>query len=181
MTLAKRLCQLLQERDQRVDNEGKSWLESVALSGAVQETGKFKKAAWYRFQSVVAPVLAELIAYADRDGNLELAGSDDKWVFELWLKVFEDSSLTEIKYADFMLQQDDTSVVRTKVPVLKSGYRSHSFQCKFPFSWLLKGHMDELCRDASSIAGRRNIIIMIIPILFNTFNSVKGRDTRGYL
>lgn len=48
-------------------------------------------------------VFVELIVYVDWDGNLEFVGSDDKWVFEFWLKVFVDSFLIEIKYVDFML------------------------------------------------------------------------------
>ena len=153
MVLAERLCQLLQQKDQRARNKGNEWLESEALSATVQETGTFKKALWRRFQSVVAPILSEVIAYVDRDGNLELAASDDSWVVSLWLKIFQDSSLTDLQYTDFILQDEDASVVRSKVPVLKSGYRSHSFQCSFPFSWILKERMDELHRDARSVAG----------------------------
>lgn len=152
MVLAERLCQLLQQKDQRTRNEGNEWLESEALSATVQETGTFRKALWRRFQSVVAPILSEVIAYVDRDGNLELAASDDSWVVSLWLKIFQDSFLTDLHYTDFILQED-ASVVRSKVPVLKSGYRSHSFQCSFPFSWILKERMDELHRDARSVAG----------------------------
>ena len=132
-------------------NEGNEWLQTEALSPTVHETGTFKKALWRRFQSVVSPVLAEVIAYVDRDGNLELAGSEDTWVVNLWLRVFQDSSLTELSYESF--QEGDVPVVRNKVPVAKSGYRSHVFQCRFPFSWLLKERIDELYRDARSIAG----------------------------
>ena len=151
MVLAERLCCLLQERDQRTTNEGNEWLQTEALSRTVHETGTFKKALWRRFQSVVAPILAEVIAYVDRDGNLELAASEDTWVFNLWLKVFRESSLSELSYASF--QEGDDPVVRNKVPIAKSGYRSHAFQCRFPFSWLLKDRIDELHREARSIAG----------------------------
>ena len=157
MVLAERLCQLLQQKDQRTRNEGNEWLESEALSGKLQETGTFKKALWRRFLSVVAPVLAEVIAYVDRDGNLELAASEDSWVANLWLKIFRDTSLTYLDYTDFIFQEGDALVVRSKVPVLNSGYRSHSFQSSFPFSWLLKERMDELHRDARSVAGEINI------------------------
>ena len=158
VVLAERLCQLLQQKDQRAKNEGNEWLETEALSGSMQETGTFKKALWRRFLSVVAPILAEVIAYVDRDGNLELAASKDYWVADLWLKIFQDTSLTYLDYTtDFIFQEGDALVVRSKVPVLSSGYRSHSFQSNFPFSWLLKERMDELHRDARSVAGEINI------------------------
>ncbi|CAH3163087.1 unnamed protein product, partial [Porites evermanni] len=154
--LAERVYQLLQERDQRAPNKGNDWLENEALSTTTKETGTFKKALWRRFQSVVAPFLAELIAYVDRDGNLDLAASEDGWIVNLWLKVLRDSSFTYLEYNDFLVQKGDALVLRRKVPVQKSGYRSHSFQCKLPFSWLLKECMDELLRDARSIAVNSN-------------------------
>ena len=46
----------------------------------------------------MAPILAKVIAYVDRDGNLELAASGDTWVFNLWLKIFGDSSLSELSF-----------------------------------------------------------------------------------
>ena len=157
--LAERVYQLLQERDLRAPNEGNEWLETEALSATTKETGTFKKALWRRFQSVVAPFLAELIAYVDRDGNLELAASEDDWIVNLWLKVLRNNSFIELEYDDFLVQKEDGPVLRRKVPVQKSGYRSHSFQCKLPFSWLLKERMDELHRDARNIAGKGNLQI----------------------
>lgn len=153
MVLAERLYVLLQEKDQRARNEGKEWLQHEAMSCTLKETGTFKKALWRRFQSVVAPILAEVIAYVDRDGNLDLAASEDRWVSNLWLNVFQDDSFTDLNYGMFMSREEDVDVVRSKVPVSKSGYRSHAFQCRFPFSWLLKERIDELYREARSIAG----------------------------
>ena len=149
MVLAKRLHELLEERDQRAPKEGKEWLEDEAKSCTVKETGTFKKALWRRFQSVVAPILAEVIAYIDRDENLELAASEHPWVSRLWLNMFEDDSFTDLNYRMFMSREEDVE----KVPVLKSGYRSHVFKCRFPFSWLLKKRIDEMYREARSIAG----------------------------
>ena len=153
MVVAERLHQLLEQKDQRAPNEGNEWLETEALSSVVQETGTFKKALWRRFQSVVALVLAEVIAYVDRDGNLELAACNDSWVVNLWLKILQDSSVTNLNYNDF--HEGGAFVVRSKVPVLKSGYHSHSFQCRLPFSWLFKERIDELYQDARSVAGEK--------------------------
>jgi len=156
LVLAQRLHQLLQEKDQRTPNQGNEWLQTEALHRTVNETGTFKKALWRRFQSVVAPILAEVIAYVDRDGNLEMAASGDTWVFNLWLKIFGDSFLSKLSFESFMSQEGDIEVVRSKVPVSKSGNGLHSFQNKFPFSWLLKERIDELYREARSIAGECN-------------------------
>ena len=105
------------------------------------------------FPVCCAPILAEVIAYIDRDENLELAASEHPWVSRLWLNMFENDSFTDLNYGMFMSREEDVERVRSKVPVLKSGYRSHVFPCKFPFSWLLKRHIDEMYREARSIAG----------------------------
>ena len=156
MILAKRLHDLLKVKDQRAPEKGKRWLEDVAKACTVNENGAFKKALWRLFQYVVAPILAEVIAYVDRDGNLELAVSKDPWISNLWLNVLEDNSFATINYGMFMTGEEDVNVVRSKVPVLKSGYRGHVFQCRFPFSWILKERIDELYREAKSIAGEIN-------------------------
>ena len=156
MILAKRLHDLLKVKDQRAPEKGKRWLEDVAKACTVNENGAFKKALWRRFQYFVAPILAEVIAYVDHDGNLELAVSKDPWISNLWLNVLEDNSFATINYGMFMTGEEDVNVVRSKVPVLKSGYRGHVFQCRFPFSWILKERIDELYREAKSIAGEIN-------------------------
>ena len=156
MILAKRLHDLLKVKDQRAPEKGKRWLKDVAKACTVNENGAFKKALWRLFQYVVAPILAEVIAYVDRDGNLELAVSKDPWISNLWLNVLEDNSFATINYGMFMTGEEDVNVVRSKVPVLKSGYRGHVFQCRFPFSWILKERIDELYREAKSIAGEIN-------------------------
>ena len=155
MILAKRLHDLLKVKDQRAPEKGKRWLEDVAKACTVNENGAFKKALWRLFQ-YQSPILAEVIAYVDRDGNLELAVSKDPWISNLWLNVLEDNSFATINYGMFMTGEEDVNVVRSKVPVLKSGYRGHVFQCRFPFSWILKERIDELYREAKSIAGEIN-------------------------
>ena len=138
----------------RTTEHGRKWLELEALSGSrVQETGTFKKALWRRFQSVVAPILAEVIAYIDRDGNLELAEREEIWLLDLWLVIFQKRSESDLYYEAFLVQEGEREVARSRVPVSKSGYRSHAFECKFPFSWLIKEQVDDLFREARSIAG----------------------------
>ena len=155
--IAERVCKLLEERDRRAPNNGKEWIETEAFSATTKETGTFKKALWRRLLSMVAPILAELVAYVDRDGNLELAASENPWIVNLWLKVFRDNSVAYLEYDEFFVPKGDANVLRRKIPVLKSGYRSHSFQCKLPFSWLLKERIDGLYQDARSIAGKVNL------------------------
>lgn len=47
--------------------DAQRWLHSEALSGTgVQEWGTFRKALLQRMYSVVVPIFAEIIAFADR-------------------------------------------------------------------------------------------------------------------
>jgi len=167
--LAERVYKLLEERDRRAPNNGKEWIETEAFSATTKETGTFKKALWRRLHSMVAPILAEVIAYVDRDGNLELAASENPWIVNLWLKVLRDNSVAYLEYDDFFVPKGDTYVLRRKIPVLKSGYRSHSFQCKLPFSWLLKERIDGLYQDARSIAGEENLQRHFLQLLVLIF------------
>ena len=119
----------------------------------MQESGTFRKALWRRLYANTVPILSEIVAYTDRDGNLELANDRSEWVSELWLAMFKDESFTELHYDSFISTFDESGAIRRKAPILKSGCNSHVFQCHFPFSWLVKEKVDSVCREAKSIAG----------------------------
>ena len=130
----------------------REWLHSEALSGTdVQEWGTFRKALWKRVYAAVVPILAEIIALADRDSNLDLVKGCTSWVSRLWLRILANPNISELSYSKMI--SPVTNSVRERVQVIGSGAGGHSFQCLFPFSGLVKQRMVKLLRDAISVTG----------------------------
>ena len=152
--LARRIHRLLQEKDERAGSKASDWLRSEALSGTgIQENGTFRKALWQRVYSSVIPILSEVIAFVDRDSNLDLVMDEGNWVSRLWITFFQDQSIVELHYENFLSLE--SGIIRERVPVTTSGFERHMFDLQFPFSWLIKERIDAMWREASSIAGTR--------------------------
>ena len=146
-----RTCHLLKERELTAANP-QGWLQSEALSGTgVQEWGTFRKALLQRVFSVVVPILAEIIALADRDCNLDFMEYNNTWVSRLWLKILADRSISELSYSDMISPANNS--VRERVQVIGSGAGGHRFSCKFPFSFIIKQRVEKLLKDAVSVEG----------------------------
>ncbi|XP_022783821.1 E3 ubiquitin-protein ligase rnf213-alpha-like [Stylophora pistillata] len=151
--LSRRIHKLLQEKDERAGTKAIDWLRSEALSGTgIQENGTFRKALWQRVYSSVIPILSEVIALVDRDSNLELVTDEGTWLSRLWISLFQD--MVELQYESFLSLE--SGVIRERVPVMTSARERQDFELQFPFSWLIKGRIDAMWKEACSIAARTN-------------------------
>lgn len=149
--LARRIHKLLQEKDERAGMKASDWLRSEALSGTgIQENGTFRKALWQRVYSSVIPVLSEVIAYVDRDSNLELVTEEGNWLSRLWIQLFQSHSMVQFHYDGFLSLE--SGIIRERVPVITAGRERQVFDSQFPFSWLIKEKFDGMWRNACSIA-----------------------------
>ena len=154
--VVQRTYHLLKESERIAPNAGE-WLYMEALSGTgVQEWGTFRKALLKRVYSSVVPILAEIVALADRDSNLDLIKNVSFKVSTLWLRILANPNISELSYSKMI--SPVTNSVRERVQVLGSGARGHTFQCMFPFSFLVKHQVDELLNSASSVAGSLNTL-----------------------
>ena len=150
--MARRIHKLLQEKDERAGDKANDWLRSEALSGTgIQENGTFRKALWQRVYSSVIPILSEVIAFVDRDSNLDLVMDGGNWLSSLWLGFFQCDEMVELHYDGFLSLE--SGIIRERVPVVTSGRETQSFELQFPFSWIIKERIDAMWREASSIAG----------------------------
>ena len=150
--LARRIHKLLQEKDERAGTKANDWLRSEALSGTgIQENGTFRKALWQRVYSSVISILSEVIAFVDRDSNLDLLMDGGNWFSSLWLRFFQSENIVELHYENFLSLE--SGIIRERVPVVTSGPEKQSFELQFPFSWIIKERIDAMWREASSIAG----------------------------
>ena len=149
--VTQRMYYLLKERETNAVSANE-WLYSEALSGTgVQEWGTFRKALWKRVYSAVVPILAEIIALADRNSNLDLMNNGNGWISTLWLNILANPNISELSYNKII--SPVTNSVRERVQVLGSGAGGHVFQCMFPFSFLIKQRVEKLLKDAFSVAG----------------------------
>ncbi|XP_020630790.1 E3 ubiquitin-protein ligase rnf213-alpha-like [Orbicella faveolata] len=157
--VTQRTFHLLKERE-RIAYNAHEWLHAEALSGTgVQEWGTFRKALLKRVYSAVVPILAEIIAFADRDGNLDLMRNDDTWVSKLWLKIMADPKISELSYSKMI--SPVTNSVRERVQVLGSGAGGHKFLCQLPFSFLIKQGVEQLLKDAFGVSGTNPVFYII--------------------
>ena len=156
--LTQRTYHLLKERESTAYHANE-WLLSEAMSGTgVQEWGTFRKALWKRIYNAVVPILAEIIAYADRDSNLNLMKwGCSAWLSTLWLKILANPNISELSYSKVI--SPITNSVRERVQVIGSGAGGQSFQCLFPFSFLVKQRVDKMLKDAFSVAGNSELVI----------------------
>ena len=156
--MTQRTFRLLKERE-RIAYNAHDWLHAEALSGTgAQEWGTFRKALWKRVYSAVVPILAEIIALADRDSNLDLMRNDDTWISKLCLKIMADPKISELSYSKMI--SPVTNSIRERVQVLGSGAGGHQFFCRFPFSFLIKQAVEQLLKDAFGVSGTNPVFII---------------------
>ena len=116
------------------------WLLQTANCGEdIQSSGTFRKAVNLRINSTITPLLSELIACLDRNGNLELALCNEEvpeCLFNLWQDIFRDDRLFVLQYKDTVSLHNLSS--RRRVPVLSDGAGGKYFESKFPFSFFIR-------------------------------------------
>ncbi|KAJ8345993.1 hypothetical protein SKAU_G00301860 [Synaphobranchus kaupii] len=120
-----------------------NWVIKEAFNiDALQEGGTFRHALWKRLQAVVTPLLAQLIAVADRDYNLDLLldHNSGEPVKKLWLDIFGDEELLEIPFTRVDCNSE------TKTILVQSYITPHlgSGCCSMPFSWRVRDYLEEL-------------------------------------
>jgi hypothetical protein len=153
------VIRLLEERDSRMDVEATTnWVRNEALShNSLQVGGTFRRALWLRVINTVTPILAEIIAFLDRNFNLlmmeEAAAGVRNWLTTLWLDIFTSTLVSQHRY-DFLspLQNE----VGQRVRIVSGGFRANAFQALFPFSGVIKSEVDVLMLEAKRMANERN-------------------------
>lgn len=143
-TFVRRVHQLLQQRDEECwQEQTRLWLHNEALCRTrLQETGTFRKALWQKLSSIVSPILSEVIAYSDRNQNLNLVqGGKDDWKSKFWLVMLNEQQVTPLDYKSFI--SPVSRAVRERACIVSSG-AGHQFQGQFPFSWVIRDMVNVL-------------------------------------
>lgn len=133
--LVRRVYKLLKQRDEKCWQSEGSWLQNEALSrGRLQENGTFKKALWNKLSSIVSPILSEVIAFVDRNQNLNLLVDHHSWRTTFWIAMLNNERVTSLSYDSFI---SPSNVIRERTRVFSTG-DGHRFDGHFPFSWIIK-------------------------------------------
>ena len=152
-TLASRVYELLLERDENCTQDQKLWLQHEALSQRhLQETGTFRKALWQKLSSIVSPIFSEVIAYCDRNHNLNLLCEGKGWKTRLWFAMLLEERITPLSYRSFISPVSHR--LRERARVYNTG-AGHHFHGRFPFSWIIKDMVDDL---STQVAGEVYIL-----------------------
>ena len=143
------------------------WLLQTANCGEdIQSSGTFRKAINLRINNTITPLLAELIACLDRNGNLELALYNEKIpdsLLNLWQDIFRDERLLVLQYKDIV--SPHTLLPRRRVPMLSDGAGGQHFQSDFPFSSLIRGFVQDLWKQFSLRRGTVNKCKYLITLI----------------
>lgn len=123
-----------------------NWVVEEAVSiRSLQSGGTFKNVLARKFDNVIIPILAEVIAFLDHNYNLNLIQPEFDTtptpLCKLWLKIFQ-SSVTEehLSYEQMVSTQ--------KVIIAEE-----EFECQFPFFWLVKEAIEMQWESAKGMRG----------------------------
>ncbi|KAI6647030.1 E3 ubiquitin-protein ligase [Oopsacas minuta] len=153
-TLSQRLTNLLREQANSSIDTNTDWLLQTANCGEdIRSSGTFRKAVNLHINSTITPLIAELIACIDRNGNLELALYNEEvpeCMFNLWHDIFRDERLLVLQYKDTI--SPNTLLPRRRVPVLSDGAGGEYFKAHFPFSWLINQFTSQMLSKTRKLA-----------------------------
>ena len=157
-TLCQRLTILLKDQYESSMDINCDWLLQTANCGEdIQSSGTFRKAVNLRINNTITPLLSELIACLDRNGNLELALCNEEvpeCLFNLWQDIFRDDRLFVLQYKDTV--SPHTLLPRRRVPVLSDGAGGKYFKAHFPFSWLINQCASQVFSEIKNLSGLTN-------------------------
>ena len=127
------------QQNEATSDVNSDWLQETAhCDESIQTSGTFLKAVTLRINKTLTPLLAELIASLDRNGNLMLSLLNDetpKCLSDLWLEILQDERVFVLQYEDTV--SPETLTPRMKVPMLNDGAGGKYFKASFPFSWII--------------------------------------------
>lgn len=164
-----RVCKLriheLLRKQEEVSFTIKEWVLRVASNqDALQEAGTFRQTLWKRVQAAVTPLLASIVSFIDRDGNLDLLTRPDlpSWGRELWMFIFNDRKLLNIPLV--------TNNARELPSIVVPSYMCLQDQVSgdVPFSWRIKDYLEELCVQAQHISDADGLPAKLVEIFEQT-------------
>ncbi|XP_053426621.1 E3 ubiquitin-protein ligase RNF213 isoform X2 [Nycticebus coucang] len=163
-----RLHDLLKKQEENHPHSLMGWVVREASNqDALQEAGTFRQTLWKRVQGAVTPLLASMISFIDRDGNLELLARPDSpsWTRDLWMFIFRD-----IKFLNIPLVTNNARPQSEMSSILVQNYMNLSENASniVPFSWRIKDYLEELWAQAQYITDTEGLSGKLLDIFQRT-------------
>ncbi|XP_026936735.1 E3 ubiquitin-protein ligase RNF213 isoform X2 [Sagmatias obliquidens] len=163
-----RLSVLLKKQEENYIHNVKDWVVREASNqDALQEAGTFRQTIWKRVQGAVTPLLASMISFMDRDGNLELLTNphSPSWARGLWMFIFSD-----VKLLNIPLVANDTRSKGEMSYIIVQNYMnlSEDTSNSVPFSWRIKDYLEELWVHTQYITGDEGLAEKLVELFQQT-------------
>ncbi|XP_075850113.1 E3 ubiquitin-protein ligase RNF213 isoform X2 [Microcebus murinus] len=163
-----RLHDLLKKQEESHLPSLKQWVSREASNqDALQEAGTFRQTLWKRVQRAVTPLLARVISFIDRDGNLELLARPDSppWARDLWMFIFSDTKLLNIP-----LVMNNARAESEMPSIVVQNYMNlpENASSDVPFSWRIKDYLEELWAQAQYITDAEGLSQKLVEIFRQT-------------
>ena len=140
--LVSHIHRMLREREENFPDT--DWVLDEAMDiHNLQTGGTFKNVLTRKLDKVVVPCFSEIIAFLDRNCNLNLLQPvcPITPLSQFWLKIFSSQRAVQaLSFADM-------------VGIQKVAMKDEEFVCEFPFSWLVKELMDSQWDTAQNTGG----------------------------
>uniref|UniRef100_A0A8C8YXI2 E3 ubiquitin-protein ligase RNF213 n=1 Tax=Prolemur simus TaxID=1328070 RepID=A0A8C8YXI2_PROSS len=163
-----RLYELLKKQEENHLRGPKEWVVREASNqDALQEAGTFRQTLWKRVQGAITPLLASMISFIDRDGNLELLARPDSppWARDLWMFIFSDVKLLNIP---LVMNNARPKSEMSSIVVQNYMNLSENASNNVPFSWRIKDYLEELCVQAQYITDAEGLSQKLVEIFRQT-------------
>ncbi|KAM9596356.1 E3 ubiquitin-protein ligase RNF213-like isoform 2-T2 [Trichechus inunguis] len=159
-----RLYFLLKKQEENMFNLKEWVVREASNQEALQEAGTFRHTLWKRVQTAVTPLLASMISFIDRDGNLELLIKPDfpPWARDLWMFIFSDIKLLNIP----SVINDARSKSKMSCIVVQNDMKLS--ENDVPFSWRIKDYLEELWVQAQYITDAEGLSEKLVEIFQQT-------------
>jgi hypothetical protein len=124
----------------------KAWIHNeVAKMQNIMKYGTLKISCRNYIETKLTVLLAGLIAFLDTNQNLNiLINSEQDWIREFWLNLFDDETFMDLKYDRFFLQSSGMEKIEYICVDNRLSMKNDEIKLKLPFSWLIKEFIDNL-------------------------------------
>ncbi|KAH3807136.1 E3 ubiquitin-protein ligase RNF213-like [Dreissena polymorpha] len=95
--------------------------------------------------SGVTNVIAGMIAFLDINNNIDLIMCEYEWKRDFLLLCLNNMDLLTLRYID--IQKWLKEQINTQQVVDPAGIETHRFKLRFPFSWVIMQHVDDLFKE----------------------------------
>ncbi|VDI72431.1 Hypothetical predicted protein [Mytilus galloprovincialis] len=144
--IAKHLTSILKEKEQGPTTMMTNWLSAEASKPEnINRAGTFRRFAVQCLESKVIPLLAGIIAFIDTNRNLDILTFNEQWKIGLWLQIFNDPELTQLRYTGIVSPSRHQEL--QEVIVKTTSLEGKVFSAGLPFSWLIFQQIDEVLRN----------------------------------